>query len=166
MKNLSLIFTMLALSLLLYPAFAQEADNTYFTFDVGPGSPLSGSYQIEFQEDQAFFYNDFENDQYVIEFRGDNFISAILIILKPELGIHPFIMEMQIAIDLSTNEGEDYYTFDNYQEEGGGYIQIDRLDDPGGIVSGSFTGKFWDGASDSDVPIHLDGRFSVKHMQY
>lgn len=166
MRHLSLILSLLAMSLLLSRAFAQEAEDLYFTFEVGPGSPLSGTYHIEFQEDQAFFYNDFENDQYVMEINGDNFISAMLIIEKPELGQHVFTMEMQVAIDISVNEGEDYYGFDNYQEEGGGYIQIDRLDDPGGIVRGSFSGKFNDGASDTDVPIQLDGRFSVKHMEY
>ena len=164
MRHVYLMLTVLAMGMLLHPAFAQEADSTYFTFEIGPGSPMSGTYQIEFQEDQAFFYNDFENDQYVMEFNGDNFISAMLIILKPELGKHPFTMEMQVAIDLSPNEGEDYYTFDNFQEEGGGYIQIDRLDDPGGLVRGSFTGKFWDGSTDSDQPILLAGSFSVKHM--
>lgn len=166
MRHLSLIFAMLALSLLLHPAFAQESESLYCTFEVGPGSPMSGTYQVEFSEDQAFAYNDSENDQFVIEINGDNYISLMLIIEKPELGQHVFTMEMQVAIDISVNEGEDYYGFDNYQEEGGGYIQIDRLDDPGGIVRGSFSGKFNDGASDTDVPIQLDGRFSVKHMEY
>ena len=165
MRHLSLIFTVLAMSLLLHPAFAQESESLYCSFEVGPGSPLSGTYQVEFSEDQAFAYNDFENDQFVIEINGDNYISLMLIIEKPELGQHVFTMEMQVAIDISVNEGEDYYGFDNYQEEGGGYIQIDRLDNPDeGVVSGSFSGKFNDGSTDSDQPVQLNGSFSVLSM--
>ncbi len=132
------------------------------SFVIGPGSPLSGSYVVNAMEDQAYAYDDTENDQFVIEIHGDNYIDIILIIEKPVTGKHPFSMEMQVAIDLSTNDGEDYFGLDNHLENSGGYIQIDRLDGIGGIVSGSFQGKFNDYSSGDDRVVDLEGRFSVK----
>jgi hypothetical protein len=134
------------------------------SFVVGSGSPLSGSYVVSASEDQAYAYDDFENDQFVIEIHGDNYMDVMLIIEKPVPGKHPFTMEMQVAIDVSKNDGEDYFGLDNYQEEGGGYIQIDRIDDIGGIVSGSFSGKFNDSSTEDDRPVNIDGRFSVTRM--
>jgi hypothetical protein len=134
------------------------------SFVVGSGSPNSGSYVVSANEDETFAYNDVENEQFVIEIHGDNFIDVMLIIEKPVPGKHTFTMEMQVAIDVSKNDGEEYFSFDNYQEEGGGYIQIDRIDGIGGIVSGSFTGKFNDSSRDDDTPVNIDGRFSVKRM--
>jgi hypothetical protein len=89
----------------------------------------------------------------------------MLIIEKPVTGKHTFTMEMQVAIDVSKNDGEDYFGLDNYQEEGGGYIQIDRLDDIGGIVSGSFSGKFNDSSTEDVMPVDIDGRFSVTRIR-
>jgi len=134
------------------------------SFTVGSGSPNSGTYVVDAQEDQAFAYNDTENEQFVIEIHGDNYIDVILIIEKPVTGKHTFSMEMQVAIDVSKNEGDDYFSFDNYQEEGGGYIQIDRLDDIGGKVTGSFNGQFNDGSTEDDRPVHIEGSFSVLRM--
>jgi hypothetical protein len=134
------------------------------SFVVGSGSPFSGSYVVSASEDQAFAYNDLENEQFVIEIHGDNYIDIMLIIEKPLPGKHPFTMEMQVALDISKNNGEDYIGFDNHQEEGGGYIQIDRLDDIGGIVSGSFSGIFNDGSAADDRTVVIDGSFSVKRM--
>jgi hypothetical protein len=134
------------------------------SFVVGTGSPNSGTYVVSALEDEAFAYNDFENEQFVIEIHEENYIDIMLIIEKPALGKHPFTMEMQVAIDLSKNGGDDYIGFDNYQEEGGGYIQIDRLDDIDGIVSGSFSGLFNDSSTEDDKPVEIEGRFSVKRM--
>lgn len=134
------------------------------SFEVGAGSPNSGTYVINALEDEAYAYNDEENEQFVIEIHGDNFMDVMLIIEKPVPGKHTFTMEMQVAIDVSKNEGDDYFSFDNYQEEGGGYIQIDRLDNVGGIVSGSFSGKFNDSSTGDDIPVNIEGRFSVKRM--
>jgi hypothetical protein len=134
------------------------------SFVVGTGSPNSGTYVVSALEDEAFAYNDFENEQFVIEIHEENYIDIMLIIEKPAPGKHPFTMEMQVAIDLSKNGGDDYIGFDNYQEEGGGYIQIDRLDDIDGIVSGSFSGLFNDSSTEDDNPVEIEGRFSVKRM--
>ena len=134
------------------------------SFVVGTGSPNSGTYVVSALEDEAFAYNDFENEQFVIEIHEEGYIDIMLIIEKPTLGKHPFTMEMQVAIDLSKNGGDDYMGFDNYQEEGGGYIQIDRLDDVDGTVSGSFSGLFNDSSTQDDNPIKIEGRFSVKRM--
>ncbi len=134
------------------------------SFTLGSGSPLSGSYEVQASEDEAFAYMDTENDQFVIEIHGENYIDVMLIIEKPVTGRHFFTMEMQVAIDVSNNEGEDYFGFDNYQEEGGGYIQIDRLDDIGGMVSGSFSGRFNDGSTNEDRPVQIDGSFTVTRM--
>ncbi len=135
------------------------------SFKVGTGSPNAGTYIVSALEDEAYAYNDVENEQFVIEIHGDNYIDVMLIIEKPVIGKHNFTMEMQVAIDVSKNEGEDYFSFDNYQEEGGGHIQIDRIDDLGGMVSGSFSGQFNDGSTDDDRPVNIEGRFSVKRMQ-
>ncbi|MBE9517233.1 MAG: hypothetical protein IMY68_01650 [Bacteroidetes bacterium] len=134
------------------------------SFVVGTGSPNSGTYVVSALEDEAFAYNDFENEQFVIEIHEEAYIDIMLIIEKPMLGKHPFTMEMQVAIDLSKNGGDDYIGFDNYQEEGGGFIQIDRLDDIDGIVSGSFSGLFNDSSTEDDNPVEIEGRFSVKRM--
>jgi len=134
------------------------------SFVVGTGSPNSGTYVVSALEDEAFAYNDFENEQFVIEIHEENYIDIMLIIEKPAPGKHPFTMEMQVAIDLSKNGGDDYIGFNNYQEEGGGYIQIDRLDDIDGIVSGSFSGLFNDSSTEDDNPVEIEGRFSVKRM--
>ena len=134
------------------------------SFVVGTGSPNSGTYVVSASEDEAFAYDDIENEQFVIEIHEENYIDIMLIIEKPLTGKHPFTMEMQVAIDLSKNGGDDYIGFDNYQEEGGGYIQIDRLDDIDGIVSGSFSGLFNDSSTDDDNPVEIEGRFTVKRM--
>ena len=132
------------------------------SFVVGTGSPNSGSYVVSASEDEAYAYNDLENEQFVIEIHEESYIDIMLIIEKPVLGKHPFTMEMQVAIDLSKNDGDDYIGFDNYQEEGGGYIQMDRIDDIGGIVSGSFSGLFNDSSRGDDQPVEIKGQFSVK----
>jgi hypothetical protein len=134
------------------------------SFVVGTGSPNSGSYVVSALEDEAFAYNDVENEQFVIEIHEENHIDIMLIIEKPTLGKHPFTMEMQVAIDLSKNDGDDYIGFDNYQEEGGGYIQMERIDDKGGMVSGSFSGLFNDSSTEDDKPVHIEGQFSVTRM--
>ena len=134
------------------------------SFVVGTGSPNSGTYVVSALEDEAFAYNDFENEQFVIEIHEEGHIDIMLIIEKPALGKHPFTMEMQVAIDLSKNGGDDYIGFDNYQEEGGGFILIDRLDDIDGIVSGSFSGLFNDSSTGDNNPVEIEGRFSVKRM--
>ena len=134
------------------------------SFNVGKGSPNSGSYVVKAKEDEAFAFNDVENEQFVIEIRGDNYIDVILIIEKPILGKHPFTMEMQVSIDISKNGGEDYFSFDNHQEIGGGYIQIDRIDEVGGKVIGSFSGLFNDSSTGDEKPVSVKGIFSVKRM--
>ena len=135
------------------------------SFTVGSGSPNSGTYVVNALEDETYAYNDTENEQFVIEIHGDNYIDIMLIIEKPVLGKHTFTMEMQVAIDVSKNEGDDYFGFDNHQEEGGGYIQIDRIDDIGGTVSGSFSGQFNDSSTEDINPVNIEGRFSVKRME-
>jgi len=138
----------------------------FCSFTVGSGSPNSGTYVVNTLEDETYAYNDTGNEQFVIEIHGDNFIDVMLIIEKPVLGKHTFTMEMQVAIDVSKTEGDDYIGFDNHQEEGGGYIQIDRMDDIGGTVSGSFSGKFNDGSTEDITPVNIEGRFSVKRIVY
>jgi len=145
-------------------AYSQGSQNLYCSFEIGPGSALSGSYEVSIMEDQAYAYYDHENEQFVIEVHGDNYMDAMLIIERPDTGKHDFTMEMQVAIDMSTNEGEDYFGFENYQENGGGYIQIDQLDDPGGTVSGSFSGIFSDGATDEDRSVQVSGSFAVNRQ--
>lgn len=135
------------------------------SFNVGTGSPNSGNYVVTANEDVAFAYNDVENEQFVIEIRGDNYIDLMLIIEKPVKGKHPFTMEMQVSINISINDGEDYFSFENHQEEGGGYIQIDRIDDKsGGKVTGSFNGLFSDSSRGDEKPVSVKGKFSVKRM--
>jgi len=136
------------------------------SFVVGTGSPNSGTYVVNALEDETYAYNDTENEQFVIEIHGDNYIDIMLIIEKPVPGKHTFTMEMQVAIDVSKNEGDDYFGFDNHQEEGGGYIQIDRIDDIGGTVSGSFTGQFNDSSTEDDRTVNIEGRFSVKRISF
>jgi len=133
------------------------------SFVVGPGSPYTGSYTVTAAKEEAFAYNDVENEQFVIEITGEN-INVMLIVEKPVPGKHTFTMEMQVAIDIRKNNADDYDGFDNYQEEGGGYIQIDRIDDNGGIVSGSFSGKFNDSSTADLKPVQIDGKFSVQRI--
>jgi len=135
-------------------------------FTVGSRSPNSGTYVVNALEDETYAYNDTENEQFVIEIHGDNYIDVMLIIENPVLGKHTFTMEMQVAIDVSKNEGDEYFGFDNHQEEGGGYIQIDRMDDIGGTVSGSFSGQFNDSSTEDITPVNIEGRFSVKRISY
>lgn len=166
MRQTAIIFLISALSFVSSKCFSQEAQEQFCSFEVGSASPLSGNYQVSIPDGQAFAFYDNENEQFVIEIHGENYIDLMLIIEEAVTGDHPFTMEMQVAIDMSINEGEDYYGFDNHKEEGGGYIRIERLDDPGGIVSGSFSGQFNDSARGDDQPVRIDGRFSVKHEQY
>lgn len=141
--------------------YSQASTNSYCSINIGPGSELSGFYEFHVAEDQSYAYHDHENEQFVIEIHGENFMDAMLIIERLDTGRHDISMEMQVSIEMSTNDGEDYFIFNNYQENGGGYIQIDRLDEPDGIVSGSFSGTFSDGATHEDRSIQLDGRFAV-----
>ncbi len=149
-------------------SFSQETSSITGTqvcsFNVGSGSPNSGNYVVNAEENEAFAFNDFENDQFVIEIRGDNFIDIMLIIEKPILGKHTFTMEMQVSIEISKNEGDDYFSFDNHMEEGGGFIQIDKIDEVGGKVTGSFTGLFNDSSTGDETPVSIKGKFSVKRM--
>ena len=57
------------------------------SFVVGPGSPYSGSYIVTATEEEAFAYNDIENEQFVIEITGEN-IDVMLIVEKPVPGKH------------------------------------------------------------------------------
>jgi hypothetical protein len=134
----------------------QEFEELMSIMDLGSGAEgdeteLSGSYA----------YDDTANDQFVIEIHGDNYIDIMLILEEAVEGKHTFTMEMQVAIDLSNNEGEDYFGLDNHQEEGGGYIQIDQMGDSGELVIGSFHGQFNDYSSGDDRVVNIDGRFSV-----
>ena len=60
------------------------------SFTIGSGSPYSGTYVVNALEGESFAYNDTENEQFVIEIHGDNYIDAMLIIEKPVPGKHTF----------------------------------------------------------------------------
>lgn len=132
------------------------------SFVVGEGSPNSGSYVVTASEENAIAFDDTENEQFVIEINGDNNIDIMLIIEEPVVGKHVFSMEMQVAIDIVNSDESDSISFDNYVEEGGGYIEIDRIDTIGGKVSGSFSGNFNDSSMGEQTPIKINGEFSVK----
>jgi len=50
------------------------------SFVVGTGSPNSGTYVVNALEDETYAYDDTENEQFVIEIHGDNYIDIMLII--------------------------------------------------------------------------------------
>ncbi len=132
------------------------------TFTIGAGSSYSGTYVVEIDEDNAFGYNDFENKQYVIEINGNNDITIMLILEGLAEGKHVFSMEMQASFDISKDGGDNYVNFSNYRENGGGYIEINKIDKDNKKIAGSFSGIFHEDTAPEDVNVELSGSFIVK----
>jgi len=141
---------------------AQElADDEVCSFTIGEGSSFSGTYVVEVDEGSAIAFNDFENSQFVIEIIGNNNISIMLILESLTEGKHVFSMEMQVAIDISKDGGNSYVGFSNYKEEGGGYIQIDKIDKDNAKLLGGFSGIFHEDTAPEGVNVELSGAFNV-----
>ena len=141
---------------------AQElAGDEVCSFTIGDGSSFSGTYVVEVDEGGAIAYDDFENSQFVIEINGNNNISIMLILEGLTEGKHVFSMEMQAAIDISKDGGNNYVGFSNYKEEGGGYIQIDKIDRDNAKLLGGFSGIFHEDTAPEGVNVELSGAFNV-----
>ena len=142
---------------------AQELpDNKVCAFTIGGGSSFSGTYVVEVDEGGAFAYHDIENEQFVIEINGINDISVMLILESLTEGKHVFSMEMQASIDISKDGGDHFVNFSNYKEEGGGYIQIDKIDKENEQLLGGFSGIFHEDTAPEGVNVELNGTFNVK----
>jgi hypothetical protein len=141
----------------------QEQQVSYCSFTVFDG-PNKGNYEILFDEESGYCYNDFENSQYVIEIHGSNYIDLMIILENLEIGRHNFSMEMQIAIDMSLNDGEDYFTLDNYYENREGFIEIEKINK--GYIYGRFEGLFGDGSVEEDYSMQMEGAFAVRIEEY
>ena len=164
-KNLSILNITVLIVVFLFGNMnvnhAQDlTDNKVCIFEIAPGSPFSGKYIVEANEDQAFAYNDVENDQFAIEIHSDAYIDMMLIIENLSEGEHPFSMEYQVAIDISKDEGENYRTFHNRYENKEGHINIELIDKEKGFIQGSFSGLFFDDTS--EVNVELKGTFRVR----
>ena len=141
---------------------AQElAGDEVCSFTIGDGSSFSGTYVVEVDEGGAFAFNDFENSQFVIEINGNNNTSIMLILESLTEGKHVFSMEMQVAIDISKDGGDNFVGFSNYREEGGGYIQIDKIDKDNAKLVGGFSGIFHEDTAPEGVNVELSGAFNV-----
>lgn len=142
--------------------FAQNMNgNESCSFSIGTGSAYAGNYDVDIEEGGAIAYNDFENEQFVIEIQGANGQSIMLILEELKEGKHPFSMEMQVTIEMPVNEGEDFISFTNYKENGGGYIQIDKIDHENHALVGSVAGTFHEDMQPEDVTVELKGSFIV-----
>ena len=138
------------------------AGNDVCSFTIGDGSSFSGTYNVEVDEGGAFAYHDFENEQFVIEINGNNYISIMLILESLTEGKHIFSMEMQASIDLSKDGGDNFVNFSNFREEGGGHIQIDKIDKDNAKLTGSFSGIFHEDTAPEGVTVEISGTFNVK----
>lgn len=154
------------LILFLWPlawTHAQElAGNKVCSFTIGDGSSFSGTYVVEVDEGGAFAYNDFENKQFVIEINGNNDLSIMLLLESLTEGKHVFSMEMQASIDISKDGGNNFVNFSNYKEEGGGYIQIDKIDKENAKLAGRLSGIFHEDTAPEGVNVEISGAFNVK----
>ncbi|MGB5667281.1 MAG: hypothetical protein WBM53_10565 [Maribacter sp.] len=165
-KNIQILFLLpFVLIIFLWPltwTHAQElAGDEVCSFTIGDGSSFSGTYVVEVDEGGAVAYNDFENSQFVIEINGNNNISIMLILESLTEGKHVFSMEMQVAMDISKDGGDSYVGFSNYKEEGGGYIQIDKIDKDNAKLLGGFSGTFHEDTAPEGVNVELSGAFNV-----
>ena len=165
-KKIQILFLLpFVLIIFLWPLVwtqAQElAGDEVCTFTIGAGSSFSGTYVVEVDEGGAIAFNDFENSQFVIEIIGNNNISLMLILERLTEGKHVFSMEMQVAIDISKDGGNSYVGFSNYKEEGGGYIQIDKIDKDNAKLVGGFSGIFHEDTAPEGVNVELSGAFNV-----
>lgn len=143
--------------------FAQDIiDDQVCTFTIGEGSTYSGTYVVDVIDDQAYGYQDYENNQYVIEIYGNNDITIMIILEQLAKGQHVFSMEMQVAIDISVDGGNNYVGFSNYTEEGGGYIQIDEIDKDQALLSGAFNGTFHEDMMPEGINVEVSGTFHVR----
>lgn len=142
---------------------AQElAGNKVCSFTIGDGSSFSGTHVVEVDEGGAVAFDDFENNQFVIEINGNNDISIMLLLESLTEGKHVFSMEMQASIDISKDGGDNFVNFSNYKEEGGGYIQIDKIDKDNAKLTGSLSGIFHEDTAPEGVNVEISGTFNVK----
>jgi len=142
---------------------AQElAGNKVCSFTIGDGSSFSRTHVVEVDEGGAVAFDDFENNQFVIEINGNNDISIMLLLESLTEGKHVFSMEMQASIDISKDGGDNFVNFSNYKEEGGGYIQIDKIDKDNAKLTGSLSGIFHEDTAPEGVNVEISGTFNVK----
>ena len=147
----------------------EEADIPYgmkerCAFTVGSGISNSGSYSITASDDEAFACMD-GNNQFSVEIHGlsgSNEIDIILFIEEPKPGKYKWENEMQVIIQGYTTDGDAVLELSSYYNEG--EIQFDRIDKVGGLVTGSFSGKFSDDSNQTDKPVNVQGRFNVKRI--
>lgn len=166
-KKSQIPFRLMSVLILLIGAFAWSHAQDQFEspgciFTIGGGSTFSGIHRVEVDDGNAYAYNDIENEQFVIEIHGNNFIDIMIILEDLHEGKHEILMEMQVAIDISKDEGENYTGFSNYREEGAGYIQIEEIDRENERMTGSFSGIFHEDGVPEGVNVEINGTFNVK----
>ena len=168
MERINIIYSYRLLFILLFVTFFSGfssicQDYTFScSFTIEEGSKFSGKHTVEVDEENAFAYNDSENDQFVIEINGMNEISLMLITESLTEGKHIFSMEMQVLIEIMDDDNEEYISFSNYKENGGGYIQFDTIDNENHFLSGSFSGIFHEDMVPEDQKVQINGTFTVK----
>ena len=81
-------------------------EESYCTFIFFAG-PNKASYDIQFDAEDLFWYNDLENKQFVVEIYGQNDIHLTIILENLQIKKHDFSRERHLEIDLAKNAGED-----------------------------------------------------------
>jgi len=142
-----------------------DPGSTVLSFSVDGAVPYAGSYTVSGNEDQAFAHFD-ENNLFVVEVSstldGGELQFAILS-ETAETGEQKWSMEMQVIIQSWDEEQNEVIQLSNYYNEGS--ITFDNVEDVGGVVSGSFEGKFFDDTQATEKPLTVSGTFSVTRVQ-
>jgi hypothetical protein len=123
----------------------------------------NGTFDIIASQDESGAYID-DSGMLTVEVNGltkGNYTSLLLMIEDVSTGKHKWNSDGQIYLQSDNEDGSEIVHLQNYREEG--YIIIEQIND--NIVTGSFTGLFFDDNLESDKKVSVEGRFSVNMIQ-
>ena len=135
------------------------------TIQVANLIPNSGTYLVTAVEGEAFGAMD-DAGYLLIEINGRSRGYEIMINIlvdESKSGKQQWGTEGQIYIQCFDDSGNEILQLQNYHHEG--YTIIDKWSSPGGIITGTFKGLFFDDMEQTEDPVPVEGKFTILHVE-
>lgn len=135
------------------------------SFNIEGNVPYKGSYTVKAERSDATAMID-ENGLFTIEINGISGNLNMIIVLmseKAEAGKYKWTMESQCYIEGILNEDEPKILMTSYYYDG--YILLESVGNTGGIVKGTFSGKFFDETGSTETPLTVNGKFTAVRIR-
>lgn len=137
----------------------------FCTFSIEGNVPYKGSYTVKAYRNNAVAMVD-DNGVFTIEINGISGNLDMIIVLMSEKGVagkYKWTMESQCYIEGLLNEDEPKILMTSYYYDG--FIQLESVGNTGGLVKGTFSGKFFDETGNTETPLTVNGKFTAVRIR-